>query len=230
MSRLRILVSLLTLLMLSQIVEPASAQSAAPSPAWKPGTYIGTISINAYERVSEPPMEGVLHEEHSLEILMSTGSLQIFIGDLGTMQIKFSIPIKFKYLDWSQMADIGSGICEGQRSESTGRGTLRMLMPMLMTPAGDTFTGSASPFKVEAFCGGITRFGENCPTEVSGLDMRDQMEYGFKTMFQSSIRFEVKLDRDSLKAGYCYLEGYELEGDHVFDCTWYVERAINKNK
>jgi hypothetical protein len=230
MIRIRALVLLLALLMLAQNAGPASAQSAAAPVTWKPGIYLGMISIDAHEYVSEQPLPpGTLHEEHTLDIKGIWGRFYIIINNQGKMSISSDIPIRFTYMDWSQVEDVGTGICEGQRSESSGQGHLRFNITPASAPTGDKFSLSTQPFSVDGFSGNIQQFGNQCP-EVEASRMRDSIEFGFKTMFKNTVDFEVKLVKNRIVAGYCYLRGYELEGDHAFDCTWYVQYFVPKRK
>ena len=94
----------------------------------------------------------------------------------------------------------------------------------MMMQAGAKFSGTTLPFNIEGFTGTILHFGKNCP-EVDRERMRSEMEHGFKELFKGGINFEVKMAKGSIVAGYCYMPGFKLEGDHAFDCTWYVQRV-----
>jgi hypothetical protein len=229
MFRFRVLFFLFPLILLSQNRQIVQAAPRAGKISWAPGVYIGTVSIDAHEYVALQPLpEGTLHEEHDLEIPMSTGRMQIVVGKQGSFSVGFSIPIRFRYWDWSQVEDVGTGICEGQRSESAGYGTLR-LSGQGGVPSGNTFRYKAQPFKVEGFSGCVLQFGKQCP-EVDVQEMRSTMEGGFAALFANEIEFEIIMTQGNVLAGYCRMPGYELEGDHAFDCTWYVQFIPPKKK
>ena len=227
MARFKALVLLLPLIVLSQTAQIARAAPAAEKIPWPEGIYIGTISIDAHEYVALKPLpDGVLHEEHELEIRFSTGRMLITIDRLGKMTTLFKIPVRFTYMDWAQVEDVGTGICEGQHYESSGYGSLDFSNS---GTAGNTFSGKARPFKVQGFSAIIMQFGKQCP-DIDTARMRLEMEGGFADMFNHNIDFEVKMTKGDIVAGYCYIKGYELEGDHAFDCTWFVQRYITNTK
>lgn len=225
MNRIRTLFFLIPLVVLSQTAQVVQAAPQASKLAWTPGLYMGTISINAHEYIALKPLpKGTLHEEQDLEILFSTGPMYIIVDGQGRMNTFFWIPLRFTYMYWGQLEDIGSGICEGQHYESSGNGTLRF---SYSGTAGNKFSGKAHPFKVQGFIAVIMQFGKRCP-EINVERMRSEMQGGFATMFNHNIDFEVKMTKGDIVAGYCYLKGYELEGDHAFDCTWYGQRVPNR--
>ena len=137
------------------------------------------------------------------------------------MRTHFSIPFKFRYMDWSQIKDEGTGICEGQLSNGFGYTKLQATVRDAPIPLGSVFTITPPPFKVEVFDGKIAQYGKQCP-EVGKEKMRSTLEGGFNNMFKGGISFEVKMTTPNVLAGYCYLPGYALEGDLIFDCTWFV--------
>jgi hypothetical protein len=229
MIRIRAFILLLPLLVLSQTTSIVQASPvAAPASDWKLGNYRGTISINAHERVSEQPLsQGTLHEEHDLEILYSTGTMQVSVTKLG-FSPGFKIPIRFTYRDWSQCVHSTEGVCEGQKGKASGQGTLWGSSPPRSAPTGATFTIKPKEFDMVAFIPDIEYFGQNCG-EVAEQRFQDDMVVGFKNLFKDDIEFEIKMTTDTIIAGYCYIPGgYQLEGDHAFDCTWYVQRDTKR--
>jgi hypothetical protein len=201
----------------------------APASTWKLGYYTGTISIYAHERVSEQPLsKGTLHEEHDLEILFSTGRMRVAATKLGFYP-SFSIPVRFTHKEWSQSVHDTEGVCEGYRGEAMGNGTLWGSSPPRPVPTGATFTIKPKVFEFAAFIPDIEYFGANCGEEAEQKFQPD-MEGGFKQLFKDDIEFEIIMTKGNIVAGYCHIPGgYTLEGDHAFDCTWYVER-ITKGK
>ncbi len=222
MLRIRTLIFLLPVILLGQTLQNTRAAASPPRMAWKPGIYIGEMTISGHEYIALKPLpKGTLHEELSLDIFRSTGYMSIFILNDGQMRIYFSVPFDFRYKDWSQVEDIGSGICQGQRSESVGTTSLHARIWEDQVPLGDSFLVKPSPFELTAHKGLTVQFGDRCP-EVNDKTMQTSLEAGFNAIFVNGIVFTVELDIPEGMSGKCTMPGFQSTGDLVFKCRWVV--------
>lgn len=223
MIRIRAFALLLTLFVLSGTTHRVQASVMAPEAEWKLGKYLGAIFMYAHEYVAAQPSaeDDFLHEEHRLDILVSTGKLRIIVTGLG-LGTHFEIPIRYTYMDWSQIKHRMTGVCEGLRSEASGHGTL-VGSSAARSASGTPFTVTPRGFHIEGFTYRPELFGENC-VKVDGQQMRLTMDIGFKDLFKSDMTFTVMTTLGNFVAGTCEIPGgYQLEGDHSFNCTWYVQ-------
>jgi hypothetical protein len=219
MLRIRTLLFLLPVFLLGSTFHPARADASPPRMDWKPGIYIGPISISGHEFIALKPLpKGTLHEEQTLEILPATGYMSIFISNNGTMRINISVPFKFRYKDWSQVKDEGTGICQGQRSEAVGFTKLHSLVSEAPIPLGESFLVNLPPFELGVFNGLTVQFGEHCP-DVDKKRMKASLEAGFNAMFVNGIVFEG-MEIPGGISGVCRVPGFQSKGDLVFNCKW----------
>lgn len=228
MIRLRTLVFLLPMILAVPASHASFAASHTSESPWKPGTYLGRITIAAnIDHVLRPLPEGTIAEEYHLRIVESTGTMQVRIGSNGNISFRFSVEPQFTYSDWSESKDVGSGGCLGQRSNATGHGTLRLIKPSSLTPVGDKFSGAPATFRVSGFAADGGGIGPNCPP-FDARKMRDAIEEGYREMFGIPMEFEVLSPTDRSMAGTCSIPGREYDPEAIFVCTWYVHLAPTK--
>ncbi len=212
---------LVSLIFISQAAQPVHAPPAAPAPAWKPGTYKGTITIKAKDHHSTPPdVEG--HEEYTTHIPRTTGELQIRIAPRGNIEFRFEIPISFSTAQWDEVKDDGQGNCRGMVADSTGRGTLSLIAPSTL-PVGDTFGWVPQKFTLprSSFQPTVWHIGSNCD-ETNEDDMYKAIEAGLKKMLLNKLDFYVKPSENGAMEGSCTMFKWENDPERSFTCNWRV--------
>jgi hypothetical protein len=231
MLRARLITSLLPLAFLLEASASTVPAPGAPPSGWQPGTYLGRITIAAnVDYVESPLAEGTVKAEYHLRLRESTGRMQAQVGPKGTIAIRFSVPGEYTYSDWAEVRDDGQGNCRGQVSEATGHGTVRLVSPSSLAPAGDKFSAtSLARFSLAAFSWKLRQLGSNCPEDAyTPKVMRSAHEAAFHMMFENALMFEVWSPTSTSMAGVCDLPGWQTDPDHIFVCTWFVQRLPTK--
>ena len=235
MKRFQALCLLLPLFLLAQTPQTASAFMAQATPTinWKSGHYIGRITIASYLKYYHPSNPTLERHDFEIRIMETTGEMDVNVLSNGVISsITFNANLPFSYKETMRAKDDKSKCCcLGYEATSSGRGKFqaRTWAPRLMANLG-SFTINNLKFTMTSFSkgGGYFEPKSKCPSELDTENIRSSLNLGFKSMFQSDMTFEVWSPTEKSMAGICSLPAWEVDADHVFVCSWYVERAPKK--
>lgn len=228
MTRIRTLILLLPLILLSQTPQIVHAAPQAPTTNWKPGTYGGAITIKATDHHPTPKdVKG--KEEYTLYITRTTGTLTILIGPKGNIQFKFEIPISFTQADWVEGPDYGQGNCRGQVSDSHGYTKVTYSGAPTLTPVSNYFTTVGVPKLSKVVFGKPTIYtiGPNCGKTDEGA-LRKGVGNGLKSAMENQIDFIANPPNGNRITGACKMFGWENDKERTYTCSWFVRRPPTK--
>lgn len=225
MSRLRTLFFLIPLFFLTQTAQVVQTAPMEAGSVWKPGLYRGSITIKVVDHHSTP--EGVDgKEEYTFYIPKTSGEMEILIDSGGRMHLKFRIVLGFTNAQWDEVPDDKQGNCRGMVADATGYGSLSLIAPVPLMPAGDVFSGTPQEFNLwrNSFKATVWHLGSNCD-ETDEDDMFDAMEAGLQGILLNEIDFMVE---HKTTAGMCTMFEWENDPERSYTCSWKVFRVTKK--
>ncbi len=234
MKRFQALCLLLPLFLLAQSPKAVSSTAAESTPTldWKSGQYAGRITIMSYLKYFQPSNPTMQRNDFEIRIKEAIGKMEVNVGSGGAISgIIINVDLPFSYKEAKKAKDDKSECCcLGYQAHASGKGKLIGRTWAPLTPNIGTFTIGNLKFSLSGLSAGGNYFEpkSKCPSAIDTNQIRSSLNLGFSSMFQTEMKFEVYSPTEKSFAGICELPAWSVDTDHVFVCTWYVERAPNK--
>lgn len=203
-------------------IQNSSAKSLSSLPN---GQFVGWIIMKASSTYDDTTEGMDVKQLETMDIQMGTGTMTLTSTNTG-MAIRINMQMPFKYYQWSEVIDEGTGVCRGYRFDTTGHGKLKLIDKKPAIYYGNSFTSYPAIFTISSFGMNIRKIGNDC-LDVDIGHTRRVMESEIQSIFAKPIEFTVN-NSSSDWSGNCFSPAWSEQPNHTFHCLWYLHKVSKK--